>query len=98
MRSPMKTVFETPEAPVMKAGRVQRSRASASLVITTAAAPAERGQMSNSLYGHEMRGEAITASMSIAPFRCADGFVSALRRARTTTLAYCSSVVPYLCM
>ena len=94
----MKTVVETPAEPVMKAGRVQRSRASASLVTTTAAAPAERGQMSNSLYGHEMRGDFITASTSITPFRCADGLFSALRRARTTTRAYCSSVVPYLCM
>ena len=49
MRSPMYTVLAIPPMPVMNAGRARRSRAALAVVSTAAPAPAERGQMSNSL-------------------------------------------------
>ena len=51
-----------------------------------AALPDERGQMSKSLRGYEIIRDAMTSSTVTLPFRCACGFLSALRRARNPSM------------
>src|ERR1700679_3008646 len=65
--SPMNTVLVNPPIPLMKAGREQCFLVISLFASTTAAAPVERGQMSKSLYGQEIRGDFITSSTVMLP-------------------------------